>query len=213
VGPAHAVDEQDGVEGYERRRGERRAVEAFRAAPGERGEAEARCHREALERPHPDRRAERHQTDRQQGEQRPVGALDVLDADVGQQRVGGDVLGSVAIGVEAVHEVQAGVGEVGEGVAGEDRRRGEQREVEHDDRPDGVRGAQRVGERDHGEVAAKAGQHQQAERRRAGSGGDSGQRRGEPAGNRRDRGVPVDQERGGGGGAEGHGEKGGEQPG
>ncbi len=153
MGAAHRVGEQHGIEPEEESRRQRRATEPHSAGPDQRDATEAGQRRDGLE--DPDRRREADPPERQarEGEERPVCRGVEGPAHVYVGGIGGRGREGVHVRIEAVHRVEPGVADVVEEIAGEERRRDHEDQVEQHDRADTDPHLHRVGESEHAEVA------------------------------------------------------------
>jgi hypothetical protein len=135
VGAADDVDEDQGVEGDEGGGAQRLDAAPGGDAGGEEGDAEdgeGRCRLQGR-----DRRANREPRQGVGGEreQRAVGAGRFGPGDLGEGRIPRYRQRRVDVGVEAVADAEAGVGDVAVDVVGEEDRRQREGSDEEDDRP------------------------------------------------------------------------------
>ena len=142
--PAQSPHEHDRVEANEHDRRHRVAPQQARAAPYERDRRQAGGDEDQLEPPEGGGHPERHHGERQQREQRPVGAQQLMPV---ADRVAGIAVGlqygDGGVGVQVVHDLHAPVVDVVEDV-GQRHGRREQKEAVHEhDRGDHRAGRQR----------------------------------------------------------------------
>ena len=109
------------------------AVSASARACDQPDGAEAREHRESLQRPQSARHAERCHHVAHQREQRAIGRVFEGPADVPEDRVGRRLRGRMRVGVQPMHHAQAREAEVAEHVLGDQRRTQQQDQMGEDD--------------------------------------------------------------------------------
>ncbi len=141
--PSQPPHEHDRVQAHEHDRRDRVAAQEPRALPHEQDRSQAREREHALQRPERRRDAEWHHRERQEREQRPVGAEQLMPVAEVVARVGVRLENrDRGVGIEVVHDLHTPVVDVVEDVRQRQRRGEEEDRVHGDDRADRPAGSQ-----------------------------------------------------------------------